>query len=469
MKASTATEQVRLALVDGGATVDGRAVAPVDGLTPEQAAIAAVARMALERGRPVRALADDGDEQTALVVYADGRSEPAPDPEPATETTAKTPTTSVEPDVVDQPAATPVPARESDVDPDEQAAPVPARAATTSAADKPPAPAASRPSAADLLGGRSSQTAPTRAREGWRGWLARSVGLPLAPGAAEAARFELTTTVQAQLPGPRTVMVVNPKGGVGKTTTTLLLSAALGQARGGGVLAWDNNETRGTMGLRSADAGHGGTVRTLLAAAPELTSTAGRLGDLDAHVHHQAGVRFDVLRSDEDPTGAGVVDADDFAALHTLIQRFYRLVVIDTGNNIRSANWQAAAAQTDQLVITTTVREDSAASAAWMVDALAAGPYGHLLESAVTVLSDPSPRTPEDERKRLSDHFAAATGGDAARVIPVPFDRALSGGGVINHSALSSPTRTAWLRVAAAVVDRLTTRAPAAVSAQRPA
>ncbi|MEJ5869385.1 hypothetical protein WDV85_16765 [Pseudokineococcus sp. 5B2Z-1] len=454
-------------VVDVVVTTDGTAQITVNGVSHELTAsdvdnarrrsVAHIAStVATPAGGPVLAKVVDPDGSWHLLIHPDG-------------TLGEAPTTSA-PVSVDEPAtasasglaptttstrSTPAPA---------PAAPARARPAAddlstedveeTSARVVPVA-AAPRPNAQDLLGSRSSRTLPQRAREGWRGWMARSVGLPLAPGAAEAARFELTTTVQAQLPGPRTVMVVNPKGGVGKTTTTLLLSAALGQARGGGVLAWDNNETRGTMGLRSADAGHGGTVRTLLAAALELISTAGRLGDLDAHVHHQAGVRFDVLRSDEDPTGAGVVDADDFAALHTLIQRFYRLVVIDTGNNIRSANWQAAAAQTDQLVITTTVREDSAASAAWMVDALAAGPYAHLLERAVTVLSDPSPRTPEDERKRLTDHFAAATGGDPARVVRVPFDRALSGGGVINHDALSSSTRTAWLCAAAAVVDQL--------------
>ncbi|MEJ5913175.1 hypothetical protein [Pseudokineococcus sp. 1T1Z-3] len=430
------------------------------GLTPEQAAIAAVARMAAERGHPVRALADDGEEQTALLVHADGRSEPEPAAaaQPLDNAAAgTTPPDAVSPVVVE---SAPAP----DGAQGERVGPMSSRVASTSTQQEDTAPAAvvSRPNAQDLLGSRQSRAVPQRAREGWRGWLVHEVGLPLAPSKAEAARFELTTRVQTQLPGPRTIMVVNPKGGVGKTTGVLLVSGALGLARGGGVLAWDNNETRGTLGLRSRDAGHGGTVRTLLAAAPELTSTAGRLGDLDAHVHHQRGVRFDVLRSDEDPTGAGVVDADDFAALHNLITRFYRLVVVDTGNNIRSANWQAAAAEADQLVITTTVREDSGASAAWMVDALAAGPYAHLLERAVTVLSDPSPRTPEDERKRLADHFAAATGGDPARVVRVPFDRALSGGGVIDHDSLSSATRTAWLRVAAAVVDQLVTPAPAA-------
>ncbi|WP_299039854.1 hypothetical protein [uncultured Pseudokineococcus sp.] len=248
-------------------------------------------------------------------------------------------------------------------------------------------------------------------------------------------------------------MVVNPKGGVGKTTSTLLLAAALGVARGGGVLAWDNNETRGTMALRSQDAGHGGDVRTLLAAAPELTSTAGRAGDLDAHVHHQRGVRFDVLPSEADPTGTGIVNADDFAALHALLTRFYRVVLVDTGNNIRATNWQAAARATDQLVITTTVREDSGASAAWMLDALAESKHAHLLTTAVTLLHDPSPRSPERLRSRLADHFAAVTGDTGGtRTIRLPYEPSLAAGGRIDHEQLSTAGQRAWLRAAAAVV-----------------
>jgi hypothetical protein len=46
---------------------------------------------------------------------------------------------------------------------------------------------------------------------------------------------------------PVSFVVANPKGGAGKTPVTLLLAGAFGVARGGGVLAWDNNELRGTM------------------------------------------------------------------------------------------------------------------------------------------------------------------------------------------------------------------------------
>ena len=47
-----------------------------------------------------------------------------------------------------------------------------------------------------------------------------------------------------------TVVVVQPKGGAGKTPTTICLSAAFGAHRGGYVVGWDDNETRGTLAVR---------------------------------------------------------------------------------------------------------------------------------------------------------------------------------------------------------------------------
>jgi len=398
--------------------------------------------VATPAGGPVLAEVVDPDGSWHLLIHPDGTIGEAPE-----RTDSQTPGVPTVTAGGDQspPVATPSPAS---LDGDPTAAPAAAAPRpVTAGQDRSP-----RPTARDLL---ADSPAPpiARARQGWRGALVRSLHLPLAPGAAELAARADEAAAQAQLAGPITVMVVNPKGGVGKTTSTLALAAALGVARGGGVLAWDNNETRGTMALRSADAGHGGDVRTLLAAAPALTSTAGRAGDLDGHVHHQAGVRFDVLPSEADPTGTGIVDADDFAALHQLLTRFYRIVLVDTGNNIRATNWQAAARATTQLVITTTVREDSGASAAWMLDALAESEHAHLLSTAVTLLHDPSPKTPERLRRRLAGHFAAVTGDtDGTRTIRLPYEPSLAAGGRIDHDALSAAGQRAWLRAAAAVV-----------------
>ena len=57
--------------------------------------------------------------------------------------------------------------------------------------------------------------------------------------------------LRSDLGGPRVIAFANPKGGVHKTTATVLCAATVGSVRGRGVLAWDDNELRGTLGLRA--------------------------------------------------------------------------------------------------------------------------------------------------------------------------------------------------------------------------
>jgi hypothetical protein len=46
------------------------------------------------------------------------------------------------------------------------------------------------------------------------------------------------------------------------------------------------------------------------------------------------------------------------------------VLVVDTGNNVRAANWQAAIDATDQLVVTMSARNDSAETVARLLDHL---------------------------------------------------------------------------------------------------
>ena len=81
---------------------------------------------------------------------------------------------------------------------------------------------------------------------------------------------------------PVSFVVANPKGGAGKTPVTLLLAGAFGVARGGGVLAWDNNELRGTMN-RAASITAPATVRDFLQAVHPVPEQV-RHGDLSGYV-----------------------------------------------------------------------------------------------------------------------------------------------------------------------------------------
>lgn len=308
------------------------------------------------------------------------------------------------------------------------------------------------PTLDDLLAGRPAPaTGP--AEMGWQAALRRITGglVSPRPGAAERRHRDAVASVQRTLDGPRTVVVINPKGGAQKTTATLLIAATFGMHRGGYTLAWDNNETRGTLGWRSHPAPHHSTAVDLLQDLGRFDEDRARVGDLDTYVRAQGSAQFDVLASDEDAASAASIDAYAFRSLHRTLARFYRVMVIDTGNNMRASNWQAALEAADQVVIVSTVREDTSQSAAWAVDAMRATGHADAVERAVTVLSSPAPRRDEALAGRLHEHFGRLT----RAVLDVPYDPALVAGGPIDYEALSRESREAWLHVTAAVADGL--------------
>ncbi|GEL99804.1 chromosome partitioning protein [Cellulomonas terrae] len=334
----------------------------------------------------------------------------------------------------------------------ETTAPDPARDDTRPGT--PAAPSQPLPTLDDLLAARHPAAAGGPAEHGWQAGVRRLTfgAVSPGPGRDERRRRIAAASVRRTLDGPKTIVIINPKGGAHKTTATMLLAATFGLQRGGYTLAWDNNETRGTLGWRSSHADHTRTAVDLLNALPAL-GPAGtvRIGDLDGFVRTQPSEQFDVLASDENSASASSVDADSFTSLHQVLSRFYRVLVIDTGNNMRASNWQAAVAAADQIVVVSTVREDTAQSAAWALDALRATGHDEAVRRAVTVLSAPEPKVDKDLQKRLRSHFGALT----RAVLDVPHDKALVAGGPIDYDALSTTTRDAWLRVTAVVADGL--------------
>ncbi|WP_104129571.1 cobalamin biosynthesis protein CobQ [Cryobacterium sp. N21] len=292
------------------------------------------------------------------------------------------------------------------------------------------------------------------AEMGWQGTVRRLTGglVSVGPGVAELTHRSAIDRVQQSLRGPRTVVVINPKGGAHKTTATLLLAATFGTYRGGYTLAWDNNETRGTLGWRAQPARHSNTAVDLLRDLERFNDLrSARVGDLDNYVRSQGSTQFDVLASDEDAAASSTINGQAFNELHTTLSRFYRVIVVDTGNNMRASNWEAALDAADQLVIVSTIREDTAASAAWLVDGLYEKGHEEKVRNAVTVLASPSKVADAQLNRRLHGHFASLT----RTVLDVPHDPALVDGGTLSYDALAPATREAWLQVTAAVADGL--------------
>ncbi|MBN9176778.1 MAG: chromosome partitioning protein [Microbacterium sp.] len=432
--------------------------------------VEAIRQMAASAGEPVTAIVVDGEvrwplivhpdgtfiEATALAETADGEPASIPAPVPFAETTPSRPeaplSTGDDRPSREEPAVSATPAPPHPASNPAAAPALRSDLARRESAQRDPI-ARATPTVDDLLNSRADRAKP-RATEGWQGAVRRATGGAISPhpGRAEQSRLDRERTVQRRLDGPRTIVILNPKGGAHKTTSTLLLAATFGTQRGGATLAWDNNETRGTLGWRAQNAPHHRTAVDLLEHLDSFAEPSqASLAALDTYVRTQVDARFDVLASDEDAAASSTIDAAAFDRLHGVLSRYYRLLIVDTGNNMRASNWVAAVAAADQLVIVSTVREDTAASAAWLLDGLREKGFDHKIDEAVTILAAPSAKPDRKLAERLERHFAQVTGA----VVHVPFDAALVDGGPIDFDALSPETRDAWLSVAASIAQRL--------------
>jgi MinD-like ATPase involved in chromosome partitioning or flagellar assembly len=269
--------------------------------------------------------------------------------------------------------------------------------------------------------------------------------------AQRSASDQLVADLRRDYGGPRVVAFANPKGGVHKTTATVLCAATIGSVRGRGVLAWDDNELRGTLGLRAGSARHARTIRHLLADLTMIEVAQGQeLHErLDEYLRHASDGSYDVLAGEESPRFAQRLDPHTVRRVLDLLRRTHDVICVDTGNNVESPNWQTVLQAADQLVITSVPREDAAFTADWMLDLLHEWGMGQLAEQAVTLLSCPTPN-PSPLLDDLAKHFATRT----RAVAVVPYDPALESGSSIEYPMLQASTRKAWLQAAAVIVER---------------
>ncbi len=209
------------------------------------------------------------------------------------------------------------------------------------------------------------------ATTGWRG-LATRAGIRMSPSEEERAERADVLAVSQHWPGPRTIAIVNGKGGAGKTPSTVLLSGVFARYGGAGVLAWDNNQTRGTLGWRTEQGPHESTLLELLPQVDRLLSTSAQSADLAHYVHHQTRDRFDVLRSKPMALAQEQrIEPEDVDAIHAVASKYYRLIFIDSGNDESDPMWRRMIDHADQLVVATTTRDDHAEAGALLLEALA--------------------------------------------------------------------------------------------------
>jgi len=417
-------------------------------LEDARAAITAkVAGTATQLGRPVRMTTTDPDGQWSVIVHPDGTVQEDPAGATVPRQGATPPPPPAPPSPVEALPSPPVPLR---------SAAHPQAAVVTPPRGVPVQKIAAAQAPAEIQRERRSflteEQREEPASQGLRGVLTR-LGMRMSPSDAERAERRDVLAVSQHWPGPRTIAIVNGKGGASKTPTTVLLAAVFARYGGAGVLTWDNNQTRGTLGWRTEQGPHEATLLDLLPQVDRLLSTGAQSADLAHYVHHQTRDRFDVLRSkpmalaDEQR-----LEPEDVDAIHAVAAKYYRLIFIDSGNDESDPMWRRMIHHADQIVVATTTRDDHAEAGALLLEGLTTvdAKAAELARNAVVVVSQADPKATTADMQRVATGY-----GDLAReTVSIPFDPAMVDG-VLRHGSLRPATQRAWLAAGAAVARGL--------------
>jgi putative peptide zinc metalloprotease protein len=285
-------------------------------------------------------------------------------------------------------------------------------------------------------------------RDGWRRVLFWLTGGRLNPGPSptELAERELIARAKTPVPGCRSIAVISRKGGVGKTTTTLMLGHTFASLRGDRVVALDGNPDAGSLGYRVRRE-TAATITNLLADEQMIT----RYADIRAYTS-QAPTRLEVVASDDDPRITKALGESDYRRAIALLERHYNLITLDTGTGVLESANRGILQLADQIVVVMSPSLDSARAASATLDWLNENNHAELVHGAVAVVNAVQ-EGGQVEVGRIKEHFA----GRCRAVVQVPWDPHLAAGAETDVARLRPTTRHAYLEVAAAVADGFAT------------
>jgi MinD-like ATPase involved in chromosome partitioning or flagellar assembly len=309
------------------------------------------------------------------------------------------------------------------------------------AADPPDDPADTEP---DLTGEVIRRAQPDQPSAGWRKAVLRLSGgvVNPGPGAAELLHRELLHRIRRPLLEAHRIAVASMKGGVGKTTVATLLGLVLAESRGDRVIALDANPDAGTLADRLTGESSV-TVR-------QLVQDLDRVGSWSAVSHYTSLVgRLQVLASDQDAAGGTGFDRDDYERVSALLERYFDIIVTDSGTGLLHPAMTGTLHLTDSLIVVGAPTVDAAGRASATLDWLWMHGYGPLAGDAVAVLC--AARSSADvDTARIRQHFAAR----CRAVIEIPHDPHLAVGGRVELDRLQPATRDTAFELAALMADR---------------
>jgi len=277
---------------------------------------------------------------------------------------------------------------------------------------------------------------------------------------AEEERKRDIAAITMRWTTPQTIVVHNPRGNTGKTTASILLSAAFGALGGQSVILLDANP-RGNCAQR-LEAPPQFRFNDILDAAPSLR-TSDAIARIPAFATHQPEGRFDAIpgmntefveHDGDTEIGRATITSDEFNLVWETLMRIYPLMVVDTGNNFDAPTISALDKAT-ALVIPVSWHKDNLDPAIKLLRDLDTDHrFRDLGAKAVVVNME---RIAEGIDQKRADLYGTAFEESGHTVVTIPCDPEIGARDKITWSRLMPDTQDGALKLAAAVSHRLGT------------
>jgi len=259
------------------------------------------------------------------------------------------------------------------------------------------------------------------------------------PSPADVAAW--TGYLAAPVPSPRRIGVIALKGGVGKTTLSVLLASTLARARRDPVLLFDTDTTFGSLALR--------TGVPLQASAHELAAAGdpGRFEVLAGALARSADGAW-VLPSGRDPEQSAQLTEDVYVQAMNAVFKHVAVMVTDCGAGLATPLMRRVVSGCHSLVLATSPSVDGLLASHNVLRWLRQSGFEALADRSIVAVTNVPAQGGAVDIAEARTRFA----GLAGDFLTVPADRHLATGSQLHLEALDGRTRSAAIRLAASAL-----------------
>lgn len=290
-------------------------------------------------------------------------------------------------------------------------------------------------------------------QQGVRKFLANTLHLPVRKSKAEIAWDGWVSDISRSVLEAKVIGVIGGKGGVGKTTSAMVLASVIAKYRAKPVclITFDHNHTLALRTKTVTDAARGAQSLADFVSDPDIIRVSPERAARVARYMKSNPQRLNVLGTGVDALHRQVLTAKDYTTALEILKGVYEIVVVDFGPPSTESYW-AALESLNALVMVTSAENDSMRGVAQVETYVRESGLTNLIDHGTIDLVCRRNAAAPKVNLQTYVHNAHTKHRD---VLEIPYDEHLSESGPIDLDLMNKNTIYQYTVAAKLVMDRV--------------